>query len=145
MEMESSTEILLASSPDNLLITAYYASTGLTFAHFKGSQSPRKGITLVGKSFIAVAHISYSPSPSASIHLYNWWSSNALHHLPLPEPVSPLVSTPDGMYLISGGISGYIHVLSVPSGRLVRSVYAHSKAEYYTTIALNPNRVHGGR
>ncbi|OVA20120.1 WD40 repeat [Macleaya cordata] len=123
--MTTSQEILLASSPETL-ITAYDASTGATLGHFTGSRSPRKGLALAGKKLIAASHIS-PDATSASIHLYNWWSSIAFHHLPVPEPVAPLAATPDGLYLFSGGLSGYIHALTLPSGDLLRSFPAHSK------------------
>ncbi|PIA62292.1 hypothetical protein AQUCO_00200350v1 [Aquilegia coerulea] len=127
--MASSREIFLASSVDNSIITAYDASSGVILAHFTGSRTPRKGLALVGNTYIAAAHISYSPSASAaaSVYLYNWWSSTASHHLPLPEPVAPITATPDGLYLFCGGVSGYLHALSLPSGHLVRSFPAHSK------------------
>ncbi|KAF5175317.1 Wd repeat-containing protein [Thalictrum thalictroides] len=129
--MASSREILLASSADNSMITAYDASSGVILAHFTGSQSPRKGLTLVANTYIAAAHMSYEPSPSASaaasISLYNWRSSTAAHHLPLPEPVAPIVATPDGLYLFCGGVSGYLHALTLPFSRPIRSFPAHGK------------------
>ncbi|KAK9269130.1 hypothetical protein L1049_000899 [Liquidambar formosana] len=118
-------EFVLTSSPDGPII-AYDASSGATLAYFTGSRSPRRGLTLTGKSLIAASHIS-STSASGSIHLYNWWSSTAYHQLPLPEPVAPLAATPDGMYLFAGGLFGNIHTLALPSGNLLKSFMAHSK------------------
>ncbi|XP_010243995.1 PREDICTED: protein ROOT INITIATION DEFECTIVE 3-like [Nelumbo nucifera] len=127
-----SREILLSSSPDGPIM-AYDASSGATLAHFTGSHSPRKGLALAGNTMIAASHIS-SDTALGSIHLYNWWSSSAFHHLPLPEPVAPLAATPDGLYLFSGGLSGYIHALLLPSGDLLRSFPAHSKPVSCLTI-----------
>ncbi|WCJ32325.1 hypothetical protein M5689_013758 [Euphorbia peplus] len=120
-----SPEILLTSSP-NGLITAYSTISGTILARFSGSRSPPHGLTLVGKTCIAASHISLATA-SGSIHLYNWWSSSALHHLPLPEPVAPLVATPDGSFLFAGGLSGHLYALSIPSGNIVRSFHAHNK------------------
>ncbi|XP_068639104.1 protein ROOT INITIATION DEFECTIVE 3-like [Aristolochia californica] len=120
-----SREILLAISPEGP-ITAYDAFTGNLLAQFSGIRSPPKGITLAGKSVIAASHIS-AATASGSICLYNWWSSAAFHHIPTPEPVAPLVATSDGSYLFSGGLSGHIHALSIPSGELLRSFPAHHK------------------
>ncbi|KAF5478507.1 hypothetical protein F2P56_005060 [Juglans regia] len=121
----SSHEIILTSSPDGPII-AYDASSGAILASFIGSRSPRQGLVLVGKTFIAASHIS-SATASGSIHLYNWWSSTAFHHLPLPEPVAPITATSDGLYLFAGGLSGSIHALSLPSGNLLKSLPAHEK------------------
>ncbi|KAG2681565.1 hypothetical protein I3843_11G151400 [Carya illinoinensis] len=121
----SSHEIILTSSPDGPII-AYDASSGAILASFIGSRSPRQGLVLVGNTFVAASHIS-SATASASIHLYNWWSSSAFHHLPLPEPVAPITATSDGLYLFAGGLSGSIHALSVPSGNLLKSLTAHEK------------------
>lgn len=123
---EKQQEILLASSP-NTPITAYDISTGATLGHFIGSRSPRKGLALAGNTLIAASHISPDTTTSASIHLYNWWSSIPIHHLAVPEPVAPLASTHDGSYLFSGGVSGYIHALTLPSGKLLHSFPAHCK------------------
>ncbi|XP_030932322.1 protein ROOT INITIATION DEFECTIVE 3-like isoform X2 [Quercus lobata] len=105
MSSSSSHEIVLTSSPDGPII-AYDASSGALLAHFTGTQTPRQGLTLVGNStLIAASHIS-SATGSGSIHLYNWWSSTVFHHLPLPEPVAPLIASLDGFYLFAGGLSG---------------------------------------
>ncbi|KAF9601622.1 hypothetical protein IFM89_021088 [Coptis chinensis] len=125
----SSGEIVLASSPDNP-ITAYDASSGAILAHFKaGSPSPRRGLAVAGNAFIVASHVSYShiSTPTASLHLYNFWSPVAFSNLPLPEPVAPLAPSPDGFYIFCGGVSGYIHALMLPSGCLLRSFPAHSK------------------
>ncbi|CAN1182996.1 Protein ROOT INITIATION DEFECTIVE 3 [Linum perenne] len=120
----SSHDIVLTSSPEGP-ITAYDSFSGSVVARFTGSRSPRHGLTLLGNTFIAASHIS-SSTGSTSVHLYNWWSSTALHRLPLPEPVAPLAASPDGgSFIFAGGLSGNIHSLSVPSGNLVRSIPAH--------------------
>ncbi|EEF30258.1 WD-repeat protein, putative [Ricinus communis] len=121
----SSHEIVLTSSPDGP-ITAYDTISGTTLARFTGSRSPRHGLAIVGKAYIAASHIS-SATASGSIHLYTWWSSSALHHLPLPEPVAPLAATPDGSYLFAGGLFGNVYALSIPSGNILKSFPAHSK------------------
>ncbi|KDP41031.1 hypothetical protein JCGZ_03563 [Jatropha curcas] len=121
----SSHEIVLTSSPHGP-ITVYDTVSGTTLARFSGSRSPRHGLVLAGKAYIAASHIS-SATASGSIHLYNWWSPTALHHLPVPEPVAPLASTPDGLFLFAGGLSGDIFALSIPSGNIIKSVPAHHK------------------
>ncbi|GAV86818.1 WD40 domain-containing protein [Cephalotus follicularis] len=126
MSSSSSHQIILTSSPDGP-ITAYDPSSGTTLAHFSGSRSPFRGLVLAGRSFIAVSHIS-SATGSSFIHLYNWWSSIALHKLAVPEPVAPLAATVDGMYLFAGGISGRIYSLSLPSGTILNTFLAHDKA-----------------
>lgn len=118
-------EVVLASSPDGPIV-AYDASTGSPLASFNSSRSPRRGITRAGKSFIAVSHIC-PVTASGSIHIYNWWTSSAFQSLAVPEPVAPLTATPDGFYLFAGGLSGYIHTLSLPSGDVLNSLPAHKK------------------
>ena len=110
--MSSSHPIVLTSSPDGPII-AFDAASGVPLCHFSGSRSPCHGLALVGKSFIAASHISQETA-SGSIHLYNWWSSTALHNFLVPEPVVPLAVSPDGLYLFAGGLSGFIYALSVP-------------------------------
>lgn len=117
--------VILTSSPEGPII-AYDASSGVTVAHFAGSRSPPKGLTVAGQALIAASHIS-SAAATGSIHLYNWWSSTPIHQLPLPEPVAPITSTSDGLYLFSGGLSGCIYTLSLPSGDIIRTVNAHNK------------------
>ncbi|KAJ4977320.1 hypothetical protein NE237_002426 [Protea cynaroides] len=130
-------EILFTSSADGPIV-AYDASSGTTLAHFTGSRCPRKGLSLVSQiqtltptennlSLIAVSHISSSDSASPSIHLYNWWSSTPFHLLFIPEPVAPLLCTPDGSFLFSGGVSGHIHIHAISTLSLIRSFPAHHK------------------
>lgn len=121
----SAYDIVLASSPDGPII-AYDASTGATLTHFFDSRSPRRGLALAGKTFIAASHVSPTTG-SGSIRLYNWWSSTAFHNLPVPEPVAPLASTSDGSYLFAGGLSGCVYPLSLPSGDVLKSFPAHRK------------------
>ncbi|CAN0858393.1 Protein ROOT INITIATION DEFECTIVE 3 [Linum grandiflorum] len=124
----SSPDIILTSSPDGP-ITAYDSFSGAVVARFTGSRSPRHGLTLLGNTFIAATHISSSSTGSTALHLYNWWSSTALHRLLLPEPVAPLAAFPDcssaSSYIFAGGLSGNIHSLSIPSGNLLGSFSAH--------------------
>ncbi|KAL9383437.1 hypothetical protein Peur_023760 [Populus x canadensis] len=84
--MSSSHEIFFTSSP-NRPITAYDFFSGTTVARFSGSRSPCHGLVLAGKAYIDASHIS-SVTSSGSIHLYNWWSSTAFHHLPVSEPIA---------------------------------------------------------
>ncbi|XP_044507082.1 protein ROOT INITIATION DEFECTIVE 3-like isoform X2 [Mangifera indica] len=118
-------EVILTSSPEGPIL-AYNPSSGAALARFSSSRSPRRGLGFAGKTFIVASHISPTTA-SGSIHLYNWWASTPLHNLPVPEPVAPLVSTPDGSYLFTGGISGSIYVISLPSGDILRSFAAHKK------------------
>lgn len=101
-------------------------SAGAIIAHFTGSRSPPKGLTLAGKGLIAASHI--SATGAGSINLYNWWSSTVFNHLPLPEPVAPLAATLDGAYLFAGGLSGHIYSISLPSGKTIQTFPAHSKS-----------------
>ncbi|KAJ0045394.1 hypothetical protein Pint_04832 [Pistacia integerrima] len=128
-------EIILTSSPEGP-ISAYNPSSGATLAHFSGSRSPRQGLAFAGKTFIVASHISPTTA-SGSIHLYNWWSSTPLHNLPLPEPVAPVISTPDGLYLFTGGVSGSIYVISLPSGDILRSFSAHKKPVTCLEISID--------
>lgn len=120
-----SPEIVLTSSPDGPII-AYDPYSGAIIAHFTGSRSPPKGLTLAGKGLIAASHI--SATGAGSINLYNWWSSAVFNHLPLPEPVAPLAATLDGAYLFAGGLSGHIYSISLPSGKTIQTFPAHSKS-----------------
>ncbi|KAM1256892.1 hypothetical protein EV1_030692 [Malus domestica] len=122
----SSHEIVLTSSPDGPII-AYDASSGTALAQFTGSRSPRRGLTIVGKPYIAASHVSPTTG-SGSIHLYNWCSSSALHNFQVPEPVAPLAAMSDGAYLFAGGLSGSVHTLSIPSGDVLKSLAVHNKS-----------------
>ncbi|OMO92577.1 hypothetical protein COLO4_17477 [Corchorus olitorius] len=126
MSSSSHPNIILTSSPDGP-ITAFDATAGVALCHFSGSRSPCHGLALVGNSFIAASHISPETPSSGSIHLYNWWSSTALHNFLVPEPVAPLEASPDGLYIFAGGVSGCVYTLSVPSGDIIRSYSAHNK------------------
>ncbi|KAJ6423514.1 hypothetical protein OIU84_024471 [Salix udensis] len=131
--MSSREIVVLTSSPDGP-VTAYDIFSGTALARFSGSRSPRHGIVLAGKAYVAVSHVS-STTSSGSIHLYNWWSPTAFHHLPVPEPVAPLAATPDGSFLFAGGLSGNIYALSIPSGNILKSFPAHTKPVSCLTIS----------
>ncbi|KAK1439664.1 hypothetical protein QVD17_05484 [Tagetes erecta] len=121
-----SPETVLIPSP-NGPITGYDPLTGTVLAQFNGTQCPHNGITMLGDNQFACSHV--SPETGAgSIHLYYWWSLFYTQNITLPEPVAPLAATSDGSYLFSGGISGHIHSLSLPSGDIIRSFSAHEKA-----------------
>ncbi|KAL3503073.1 hypothetical protein ACH5RR_037522 [Cinchona calisaya] len=128
-------DIVLTSSPDGQ-ITAYDPYSGSTLVKFNGSRTPRKGLTLIDKKLIAASHVS-SDTGLGSVNLYNWWSSTPFHQLPMPEPVAPIVATRDGSYLFAGGVSGQIHSISIPSGDIILSVAAHTKA--ITCLEINPD------
>lgn len=121
----SSYEIILTSSPDGPVM-AYDASTGAYVARFTGSRSPRRGLAVVGKRFIAAAHVS-PDTEAVSIHLYNWFTSSVFYSFRVPEFVAPLAATSDGGYIFAGGQSGSIHSFSLPAGDSVRSFSAHTK------------------
>ncbi|KAJ6301654.1 hypothetical protein OIU77_015879 [Salix suchowensis] len=125
--------VVLTSSPDGP-VTAYDIFSGTALARFSGSRSPRHGLVLAGKAYVAASHVS-SATASGSIHLYNWWSPTAFHHLPVPEPVAPLAATPDGSFLFAGGLSGNIYALSIPSGNILKSFPAHTKPVSCLTIS----------
>ncbi|XP_072974427.1 protein ROOT INITIATION DEFECTIVE 3-like [Typha angustifolia] len=128
----SQTEIVLTSSPDRP-ITAHDPVSGAVLAQFFGTGIPRGGLTVAGNALIAASHV--SPTTAGSVRLYNWWSSAATHRVPTPEPVAPLVATPDGSHLFAGGLSGRIHVFSLPSGDLRCSFFAHGRA--VSCLAVN--------
>ncbi|KAE9620861.1 hypothetical protein Lal_00019715 [Lupinus albus] len=117
-------EFILTSSPDGPIV-AYEASTGATYTHFSHCRSPRRGLTMVNQSLIAVSHV-FSDTGAGSVQIYNWHISNVFNNFPLPEPVAPLIATSDGAFLFLGGLSGTIHSLSFPSGNLVNSFSLHS-------------------
>ncbi|XP_061374523.1 uncharacterized protein LOC133316763 [Gastrolobium bilobum] len=121
----SSHEVILTSSADGPIM-AYEASTGATIAHFTGSRSPCRGLTMAGQGFIAASHV-FSDTGLGSIHIYNWYTSTVFNNFPVPEPVAPLIATSDGDFLFAGGVSGTIHSLSLHSGDLIKSFSAHSK------------------
>ncbi|CDP06051.1 unnamed protein product [Coffea canephora] len=126
-------EFVLTSSPDGR-ITAYDAYSGSSLGQYNGSRTPRKGLTMIGKKLIAASHVC-SDTGLGSVHLYHWWYSAPFHQLPMPEPVAPLVATRDGSYLFAGGVSGHVHSISLPSGDIILSVAAHSKA--ITCLEIN--------
>ncbi|KAL5977585.1 hypothetical protein ACLOJK_041483 [Asimina triloba] len=125
-------EIILASTSEGP-ITAYDADTGTLLACFSNNSrsSPCKGLALAGKTMIATSHIS---NACYTICLYHWCSSAPFRHLPIPEPIAPLTATIDGSYLFCGGLSGQIHVLSLPSGNVFRSFPIHSRPISCLTI-----------
>ncbi|KAK9056893.1 hypothetical protein SSX86_024257 [Deinandra increscens subsp. villosa] len=137
-----SPETILKSSPDGP-ITAYDPYTGTVLARFNGSQCPRNGIVLLGDNQFATSHV--SPATGAgSVHLYYWWSPSCSMNIPLPEPVAPLAATSDGSYLFSGGVSGRIHSVTVPSGELLRSFSAHNAPVSCITTSCDGSLVLSG-
>ncbi|ONK69376.1 uncharacterized protein A4U43_C05F22210 [Asparagus officinalis] len=122
----SSREIILTSSSDSP-VTAYDPLTANTLARFSGSRSPRQGLALAGKNLIAASHICPNTASTGFINLYNWWSSASFQCIHAPEPVAPIVAIPDGSYLFSGSLSGFIYTFSLPSGELYRSSQAHTR------------------
>ncbi|GFZ05064.1 hypothetical protein Acr_17g0006360 [Actinidia rufa] len=126
-------EVVFLTTLDGI-ITAYDASSSTALARFTGSRAPRKGLVVGGNNLIVASHVS-SDITTGSIHLYTWWSSAPSHHIPMPEPVGPLATTFDGSYLFAGGVSGNIHALSLPSGDIIRSFFAHRKP--VSCLAIN--------
>ncbi|PWA84128.1 hypothetical protein CTI12_AA162920 [Artemisia annua] len=134
-------EIVLIASPDGP-ITAYDPYTGAVLARFSGSQCPRNGITVISNNQFACSHV--SDTGVGYIHLYNWWSRSCVQSIHLPEPVAPLVATNDGSYIFSGGVSGHIQSVLVPSGDLIRSVSAHEKPVSCIVISCDESLVISG-
>ncbi|OAY63093.1 Protein ROOT INITIATION DEFECTIVE 3 [Ananas comosus] len=143
MSTSSRTEIVLVASPDGPITAHDPFSFGPPLARFSTATAaatiPRNGLALVGPrsvQLIAASHI--SPSTAAcSVRLYSWWSPAPALSLPVPEPVAPVAATPDGPphHLFCGGLSGRIHVLSLPSGDLCRPFTAHTHS--VSCLAVN--------
>ncbi|KAM0943080.1 putative transcription factor WD40-like family [Dioscorea sansibarensis] len=126
------TDIILTSSTDGPIIAQDHL-TGAVLGQFSVTRSPRKGLAFTSGGLIAASHVTLSAS--GFIHLFNWWSSSVFQSVPLPEPVAPLVATPNGSFLFAGGLSGRIYILSLPSCDLIRSCQAHQR----TVSCLNIN------
>ncbi|KAJ0733529.1 putative transcription factor WD40-like family [Helianthus annuus] len=124
-------------------ITAYDSYTGTVLARFNSGQCPRNGITVVGDNQFASSHVS-PETGVGSIHLYYWWSPSCTQNITLPEPVAPLAASVDGSYLFSGGVSGRIHSLMVPSGELIRSFPAHQKSISCIAISCDESLILSG-
>ncbi|KAH7674344.1 pre-rRNA-processing protein IPI3 protein [Dioscorea alata] len=135
------TDIILTSSTDGPIIAQDHI-TGAVLAQFSVTRSPRKGLTFTSGGLIAASHV--TPSASGFIHLFNWWSSSVLQSVPVPEPVAPLVATPNGSFLFAGGLSGHIYILSLPSCDLLRSFPAHQRTVSCLTINSDGSLVISG-
>jgi len=94
---------------------------------FSSSRSPCHGLTTVGRRLLAASHVS-SDTGAGSINIYNWHGSSVFRNFPVPEPIAPLIATPDGAFLIGGGISGSVISLSSSSGDVIRSTVVHSSS-----------------
>ncbi|XP_014490541.1 guanine nucleotide-binding protein subunit beta-like protein [Vigna radiata var. radiata] len=120
----SSNELILTSSPDGPIMV-YETVSRAAVTRFSSSRSPCRGLTMVGRRLLAASHVS-SDTGAGSINIYNWHGSSVFRNFPVPEPIAPLIATPDGAFLFGGGISGSVLSLSGSSGDVIRSIVVHS-------------------
>ncbi|WVZ03004.1 hypothetical protein V8G54_023810 [Vigna mungo] len=120
----SSNELILTSSPDGPIMV-YETVSRAAVTRFSSSRSPCRGLTMVGRRLLAASHVS-SDTGAGSINIYNWHGSSVFRNFPVPEPIAPLIATPDGAFLFGGGISGSVLSLSGSSGDVIRSTVVHS-------------------
>ncbi|MCL7040226.1 hypothetical protein MKW94_027208, partial [Papaver nudicaule] len=129
MDFSKTSEVIIASTKQkDAGIRCIDIETGAEHTGNKSCASPPHGLLCLSGRFIVSSQTrESSTSSSGSILLWSW---NKLSGIPevksFPaEPISPLVSTTDGTYIIGGGSSGNIYLWEVSSGRLLKKWQAH--------------------
>ncbi|XP_010263521.1 PREDICTED: protein ROOT INITIATION DEFECTIVE 3-like [Nelumbo nucifera] len=121
-------EVVIASSPVDAGIGCWDLHSGAEQLRYRSCTSTPHGLACVGQRFLASSQLRDSSSSSGSI-LYWSWSKPQVEVKSFPaEPIHPLVSNSDGMYIIGGGSSGAIYFWEVASGRLLKRWHAHYRA-----------------
>ncbi|XP_022137408.1 protein ROOT INITIATION DEFECTIVE 3-like isoform X2 [Momordica charantia] len=109
-------------------ITIWDVETGDTLLHIPTCASPPYGLICLRNEFLVASQTRKEGSVGGgSIFI---WSLNKpqppLRSYPL-EPIGPLASTKDGVYLAGGALSGNIHLWEVGSGKLLKLWSGHRK------------------
>ncbi|XP_022994395.1 protein ROOT INITIATION DEFECTIVE 3-like [Cucurbita maxima] len=109
-------------------ITIWDPKTGETLLHIPTCASPSYGLISLRNEFLVASQTRKEGSVGGG-SMFVWSLSkpqSPLRSYPL-EPIGPLASTKDGVYLAGGAHSGNIHLWEVGSGKLLKLWSGHHK------------------
>ncbi|XP_059636428.1 protein ROOT INITIATION DEFECTIVE 3 [Cornus florida] len=122
------TELVIASSSTDAGIGCWDLNSGAEHLRYRSCASPPHGLVSVGDRFLASSQLRDSSSSSGSVLYWSWNKPHVEVKCFPAEPINPLVSNSDGTYIIGGGLSGYIYLWEVATGRLLKKWHAHYRA-----------------
>eukprot|EP00053_Salpingoeca_punica_P002320 m.37184 g.37184 ORF g.37184 m.37184 type:complete len:476 (+) comp11516_c0_seq1:158-1585(+) len=102
-------------------------TTDLQIGAFRGGVCAPHGLAMTQ------THVFALQAGRPSLHMWTWSSETALMKIPMPEPLSSVACTPDGIFCFGGCDSGKIYVWHIASGALLKIV---SGAHYRRVTSL---------
>ncbi len=123
--------ILLAACPKERSLRVLDLATGTTYFTFGdtaaatvaciGGAGAAEGLGSAGEYVVS------TQANEQALVFHRWGKTQPLFKCRTPEPVGPVVATPDGLYVLAGGRSGKVYAWEVASGSLLQSWDAHFK------------------
>ena len=123
--------LLFTTEPDGRA-PAVDLATAATIASFRGCSTSSHGVTPVGPH-----HFAATQRHSRTVHVYAYHKDSVVTRSFTSEPLTALVGSPCGTFLVGGGASGSIQVWEVATGRVLRQYPGHYKA--VTALVFSPD------
>lgn len=135
---ETVATILLAAFPKERSLRVLDLATGTTYFTFGDTAAAT--VACVGGAGAAEGlgsagdYVVSSQATEQALVFHRWGKTQPLFKCRIPEPVGPVLASPDGLYVLAGGRSGKVYAWEVASGSLLQSWDAHFKAVTHMAI-----------
>jgi len=130
--------IVVAACPKERALRVLDFATGTTYFTFADTAAtalvPVAGARAAEGLGSAGDYLMSSQNNEQALVFHRWGKTQPLFKCRTPETMGPIVSTPDGLYVLAGGRSGKAYAWEVASGLLVQSWDAHFKSVTCMTL-----------
>jgi pre-rRNA-processing protein IPI3 len=130
--------IVVAACPKERALRVLDLATGTTYFTFGDTAAtalaPVAGARAAEGLGSAGDYLMSSQMNEQALVFHRWGKTQPLFKCRTPETMGPVLTTPDGLYVLAGGRSGKAYAWEVASGLLVQSWDAHFKS--VTCMAL---------
>jgi pre-rRNA-processing protein IPI3 len=124
--------IVVAACPKERALRVLDLATGTTYFTFGDTAAtalaPVAGARAAEGLGSAGDYLVSSQVNEQALVFHRWGKTQPLFKCRTPEPLGPVLTTPDGLYVLAGGRSGKAYAWEVASGLILQSWDAHFKS-----------------
>lgn len=132
IHLSLASEIVVAACPKDRVLRVIDVATGTTYSTFGDTAAsglaPVRGTQTSEGLGTGGDYVISSQLFEQALVFHRWGKAQPLLKCRVSESVGPVVTTPDGFFLLAGGRSGQIYAWEIASGSLVANWDAHYKA-----------------
>ncbi|XP_073007822.1 protein ROOT INITIATION DEFECTIVE 3-like [Typha latifolia] len=129
MERKGEGLVVVCSEEKSAGITVWDIETGDELLRIPNSAASPHGLLFFESHFLLASLVQkHRPCSGGAIFFWDLNKPQAPQKSYLLEPIVPIASSKDGMYLVGGAPSGNTYIWEIMSGRLLRRWHAHQKS-----------------